>query len=115
MPTAKKKTTSKTAEAPANAAAMMGFAPEALAGWRDIMTEWGRFVTDRLKQDAETQRAMLQCKTTAELFQVQTEFFQTAAKQYSEETMRLMQMMSETAGKSMSTGVSSRKYDDVPL
>jgi hypothetical protein len=94
---------------------MMSVSPEAVESWQEIATEWGRFVTDRLQRDMETQRAMLDCRSPSELLKVQTEFYQTAIQQYSEETMRLMQMMSEAAGKSMSGMKTARKYDDVPL
>ena len=111
----KKKTASDNAATPTLPNAMMTMAPEAIQSWQEVMTEWGRFVTDRLHQDIETQQAMLNCKTPADVMRVQTEFYQTAVKQYSEETMRLMQMMSDAAGKSMSNPALKRKYDDVPL
>ena len=113
MTTSKKK--SSATGSPGLTGAMMSVNPEAMQTWQEIMTEWGRFVTDRLHQDIETQRALLECKTPTDLMRVQTEFYQNAVKQYSEETMRLMQMFSEAAGKSMAEVGSARKYDDVPL
>ncbi len=115
MPQSKKKTATKgdsNAKAPS---AMMAVTPEAMESWQEIATEWGRFVTDRLQKDIETQRAMLDCRSPSELMKVQTEFYQTAIQQYSEEAMRLMQMMSEAAGKTVTSASTRRKYDDVPL
>ncbi|WP_172676994.1 phasin family protein [Aestuariivita boseongensis] len=101
----------------AMSAAMMAINPASMQAWQEVMTECSRFVMDRLQQDFETQQAILGCKSPAELVQLQTEFYQNAIKQYSEETMRLMQMMSDAAGTAVSEAQSStkRRYDDVPL
>ena len=101
----------------AMSAAMMTINPASMQAWQEVMTECSRFVMDRLQQDFETQQAILSCKSPAELVQLQTEFYQNAIKQYSEETMRLMQMMSDAAETAVSEAQSStkRRYDDVPL
>ena len=115
MPKSKKQTAAKGNDNPKAPSNMIAISPEAVESWQEIATEWGRFVIDRLHKDVETQRAMLECRSPSELMKVQTEFYQTAIQQYSEETMRLMQMMSEAAGKTMSSAKTARKYDDVPL
>ena len=111
------KPTKKSASERDEMPAMMAINPAALRAWQDIMTECGRFAVDRLQHGIETQKAMLNCKNPAELMQLQTKFYQSAIKQYSEETMRLIQLMSEATGKTMGEVRSSTKrgYDDVPL
>ena len=102
---------------PESTAAMMAVNPIGTSAWMGIMAESQKFLTDRLKQDLDTQQAMLACKTPADVLQVQTEFFKTAMEQYSEEATRLFKMMSD-AGQDVIEDVQtghSRKYDDVPL
>ena len=117
MAKSSKKDTPAEGEIPQATAAMMSLSPVAMQAWQDVITECNRFVMDRLQQDLETQQSMLSCKSPADLMKLQTEFFQTAFKQYSEESIRLMQMMSDAAGQSMKEVQSSakRRYDDVPL
>ncbi|MFD3190426.1 phasin family protein [Sedimentitalea sp. HM32M-2] len=88
--------------------AMLAVNPMAAETWQDIMTESARFVKERLQKDLETQQAMMACKTPMELLQVQTEFYQTAIAQYTEEANRMFRIMSKTAG-------TARDYDDIPL
>lgn len=88
--------------------AMGTFGPAAVEAWQEIMTESTRFVTERLQKDAEVQQALLNCKNPTELLQVQTEFYETAVKQYSAEATRMFEIMAKGAG-------IARKYDDVPL
>ena len=111
------KSSKKAPDATQAAAAMAvaGFNPDAMKAWQDVMTECGSFVMERLQQDMEAQQAMLKCTSPAELMTLQTQFFQTAMQQYTEQTTKVMQMMSDAAGKSVSVGIASRKYDDVPL
>jgi hypothetical protein len=85
--------------------------PAAAQAWLDLMQESARFMTTRLQQDIETQKALLACKSPAELMQVQTEFFKSAAKQYSEHTTRLLKGVEQSAA---GNGF-ARNYDDVPL
>ncbi len=73
---------------------MMAINPVASKGWLDIMSESARFIADRLQQDLNAQKAMLACKTPAELLQVQSEFYKSAMEQYTEEYTRLYKMMS---------------------
>ena len=86
---------------------MAAFNPAAAKVWQDIMTESVRFMTERLQKDMETQKAMLSCKSPAELLQLQTEFFQDAMKDYTDEATRMLTLMSSTG--------TARSYDDVPL
>lgn len=115
------KSNAKTAKAETSAfpvtAGMMAASPAALRPWLEIFSESTRFVADRLQQDLATQKAMLSCKTPAELMKVQAEFYKTAMDQYSEEAALLFEMMSKATESSFKqAGVSlSRKYDDVPL
>jgi hypothetical protein len=105
----------KVTETPPQPHMMMAVNPELMKTFQEMMTEWGRFVTQRLEQDMGTQRAMLECTTPVDLMKVQTEFFQTAARQYSEETMRMMQMMFKAFRHAAPDHGTARKYDDVPL
>lgn len=85
--------------------------------WMDILSDNARFMTDRLQQDMETQKALLACKTPAELLQVQTEFFKSAMAQYTEHATRMFNKVAATSQETVkSTRASqSRGYDDVPI
>ncbi|WP_127115647.1 phasin family protein [Shimia sediminis] len=89
------------------AAAMAALNPMAAKVWQDIMAESVRFMTERLDKDKETQKALLSCKSPTELMQVQAEFYQEALSDYTQQTTRMLQLMSQTGAK--------RSYDDVPL
>ena len=97
----------KTPDATDPAAAMAAFNPLAAKVWQDIMEESVRFMTERLEKDVETQKAMLNCKSPTELMQVQADFYQEALSDYTEQTTRMLKLMSQTGAK--------RSYDDVPL
>ncbi|WP_372884578.1 phasin family protein [Shimia sp.] len=90
----------------ANAAA--AFNPMAATLWQDVLQESARFITERLQKDLETQQAMLGCKSPAELLQLQTDFYQSALADYTEQTTRMLKLMSKAGG-------TSREYDDIPL
>ena len=110
-----RKTTAKP-DTTALASAMAAANPAARM-WLDIMTESTRFVSERLQNDLETQRAMLRCQSPADLVQVQSEFFRKAMEQYSSEAQRLFQIMTEATGdtvKDAKTGT-KRGYDDIPV
>lgn len=98
-------------------AAMMAASPVAMQAWLEVFSESARFISDRMQQDLETQRAMLACKSPAELMQVQAEFYKAAMDQYAREAARLYEMMAKaTQGSLREAGApSSRGYDDVPL
>lgn len=94
-------------------AAILAANPATAKMWLDIVNESARFVSERLREDLSTQTAMLQCKSPVELVQVQSEFIRKAVEQYTEESMRLFEIMREAAAEAGSG--QSREYDDVPL
>ncbi|MDU9005009.1 phasin family protein [Sedimentitalea todarodis] len=91
--------------------------PKVMEAWLDLMNESARFVADRLQKDQETQKALLSCNTPAELMQVQSEFLSNAVSQYTAQTTRVFEKMSEATRVTLTetAKVSSRGYDDVPL
>lgn len=117
MPTSEKpKAGGKTATA-SIPPEFMAMTPAAAQAWLDIMTDSARFLTDRLQQDFETQKAMLACKSPTDLLQVQAAFFNSAMTQYTDFAARLFSKVSATAEDSVKgarTG-SARRYDDVPV
>ena len=95
----------------------MAFNPAVAQTWQVIMSESARFFADRLQQDLETQKAILACKTPAELMQVQAAFFKTAMEQYTAFDAHLKETVStvtEETIKDVRTN-QSRDYDDVPV
>jgi len=69
------------------------------AGWLPMIRNFGivsggfsRFLAERLKADIKTQHLMLHCKDPSKLFDIQSEFVQTAVAQYSAETGKLVEM-----------------------
>ena len=104
---ASKPKTTKKAETNEAAAAMAALNPMAAKVWQEIMAESVRFMTERLEKDKETQKALLACKSPTDLMQVQAEFYQEALSDYTEQTTRMLGLMSQTGTK--------RSYDDVPL
>jgi len=78
MTKSKKKSAQGKPEISALPAAMMAGHPGARI-WLEIMAESTRFVSERLQDDLETQKAMLRCESPAELVQLQSEFFRKAA------------------------------------
>jgi len=75
--------------------------------WLDIMAESIRFVSERLQNDLETQRAMLRCKSRADLVQLQSEFFRSAVEQYTSEGQRMFDILTEAT----ENAVKDRKTD----
>lgn len=106
-----------SSDAPAMAASMMALGPAVTKAWLEMMSGSARFLADRLKQDLETQKAILACKTPTELLQVQSEFFKTAMEQYTEHAMRMKDTMTTATEETIKDVRSShsRGYDDVPL
>lgn len=112
------KSTQKAMTNPAEmTSAMMAMNPIATATWLKIMNESAEFLAERLKKDLETQKAMLACKSPADLLKVQSDFYKTAIEHYTKETTRLFEMMSKGATSSIAEATSghARGYDDVPL
>ncbi len=95
MAKSKSKTPKAESGMPAMTAAMMAMNPVAAKAWTDIMAEGSRFFTERLQQDFEAQKAIMACKTPADLMEVQSEFFKTAMEQYTQEASRLYEMMTQ--------------------
>lgn len=117
MAKAKDKSSGEDTATSAMAATMTAINPVAAKAWQEIMSESTRFLSDRLKQDLETQSAILACKTPAELMEVQSAFFKTAMEQYSAYAFRMQKTLtSATTDAAKSVRAShSRGYDDVPL
>lgn len=102
---------------PAATAAMQAAFPNAAAAWLDIIAESGRFGTACLEQFLKTQQALLACRNAADVMEVQSDYFATAMRQYSEATSRFMEMVSTATGATMAdVNIShARSFDDVPL
>lgn len=98
-------------------AAMMAVNPAVTKAWMDLASEGARFLTSRLQEDIETQKALMACRTPQDLLRVQSGFFAKAMQQYSDETGRLLQMMAGATEDVMQDATSghARKYDDIPL
>lgn len=102
---------------PAMTAAMQAFNPVLTQAWMDILSDSARFLTERLHQDLDTQKALLACKTPAELLQVQSAFLKSALAQYTAYATRCQSKLATAAEDTMGDARSgfSRGYDDVPL
>ena len=61
-----------------------------LNGLTEMQREIADFVSERIRQDLETQREMLRCRTFNDLAEVQGRFFQTAMDQCSAQARKLM-------------------------
>ncbi|MDT8328232.1 MAG: phasin family protein [Roseovarius sp.] len=112
-----KKATAEKPDVSAFSAAMIAGHPAASRLWLDIIAESTRFVSERLQNDLETQKAMLRCQTPTELMQLQSEFFRKTVEQYTTEAQRLFEIMTEaTEGAVKDTKTSAKRgYDDVPV
>jgi hypothetical protein len=98
-------------------APMMSVNPVFAKACADMMSEGARFMTERLRTDLETQKALLACRTPADLMEVQTDYVNTAMRDYAEEAARIMDMAmkaSQDIVEDMKSG-HSRGYDDVPV
>lgn len=98
-------------------ASMMSANPVLGKVWMDMFSESARFMTERLRTDLETQKALMACKTPAELVEVQAEFLNTAMRQYADEAARFVDMTAQ-ASKDIAEDLKSghsRGYDDVPV
>lgn len=71
------------------------------AAWTDTMTGLcgaaADFMAARVKEDLETRKALMQCKSLAEVQHVQTAHLQKAFAQYQAETGRMIAMTSKLA------------------
>ena len=66
-----------------------------LTGVTEIQKEIAGFVSERIRQDMESQQELLRCRTIDEVREVQSRFFHTAIDQYSSEASKLMQLSTE--------------------
>lgn len=97
--------------------AMMAINPVTSQAWLSFMSESARFLTERLHQDLNAQKAMMACKSPTEVLQLQAAFLKTAMDQYTEYATRIQEMMTTvtpSAIKDVQSG-HSRGYDDVPI
>jgi hypothetical protein len=101
----------------AMAVAMKAVNPVAAEAWISCTSEIAQFLTERVKQDLDTQKAVMACKSPAELLKVQADFVTTAVDQYTGFSMRLYKAMT-TATTNPFQGMRplrARRYDDLPL
>lgn len=66
-----------------------------------VQREIADFVSQRIRQDMETQQELLRCRSLDEMRDLQTRFFRTALDQYSAEATRLMRLGGEVIAKSL--------------
>lgn len=97
--------------------AMMAPNPAFAKAWVDIMNESARFLSERLQEDMEAQRALLSCKTPEEVVKVQSDFIFKAMRQYADEAQKMTKIMTEASDELTKEARQSwsRAYDDVPL
>lgn len=69
-----------------------GFGPELLENMNNIGAEMLAFMSERVKQDIQTQQDLLQAKGIAEVQQIQAEFVKKAMEDYTSEMTKLMGM-----------------------
>ena len=101
--------------ASAMAAAMEAVSPVAGKVWVSCLSEISQFLTERVKQDLDTQKAMMACQSPAAVLKLQADFFTTAMEQYSECSRRLFKTLSTTNPLQGVGSGHSRRYDDLPL
>jgi hypothetical protein len=87
--------------------------PEATVDTLKMVSQGVQFMSMRLGETLKTQGDLLECKSPADVWAVQSEYLQTAVQQY---TMAGQGML-ELWGDAMRDGMklASRKYDDVPV
>ena len=72
-------------------------------GLTNAQTEISDFITERIRQDVETQAEMLRCRTLDDVRDLQTRFFKTAVDQYAAEMSRLMKIGTDTMQRSLAS------------
>lgn len=84
--------------------------------WLSFMSESGRFLTERVQQNLDAQKAMMVCKSPTELLQLQAAFLKATMDQYTDHANRIQEMTKVTtvAIKDAQSG-HARSYDDVPI
>lgn len=98
-------------------ASMMAVNPVAAKAWMELCSESARFMSERLQQDLDTQKAMLSCKSPTDLMKLQTEFYRNAIQDYTAEATRLFEIFSNATKDTVDEvrAGHARSYDDVPL
>lgn len=96
---------------------LMAFNPTGTQAWLDLMSDCMRFYAERLQEDLDTQKALVACRTPADVVNVQNAWCTTAIRQYTNQITRMCQMTCEAAQHTTKHAASgfSRKYDDIPL
>ncbi|MEL6280504.1 MAG: phasin family protein [Pseudomonadota bacterium] len=79
-----------------NLSAMSEASGAAMKGAMGFFQETSRFMSERLKKDVETMQALSGCRTPEDFFRVQAEFFDTAIRDYSDETSKVAKLVAET-------------------
>jgi hypothetical protein len=70
-------------------------------GMTKLNREIAEFVSERIRQDIETQQQLLRCRSFDEVASVQTRFLQTAMDQYSHKAQKLMRLGTEVLERSI--------------
>jgi hypothetical protein len=68
------------------------------AGLTKAQREIAEFVSERIRQDLESQTQLLRCRTLEEVLDVQSRFLSTAMDQYAAEASRLARIGAEIMG-----------------
>lgn len=101
--------------AKSHSSAMQAVSPDAAKAWMACLSEITDFLTQRVKQDLDTQKAMMACQNPAEMLKVQADFLVTAMEQYTGCSQRLLTSLSATNPLHYLGSAKARRYDDVPL
>jgi hypothetical protein len=72
-----------------------------LDGMRRTQREISAFVAERIRQDLDTQSALLRCRSLDEVRDLQVRFFRTAVEQYSSEAVQLIGIGREMAARTI--------------
>lgn len=76
----------------ASTAFVPDFGPEWLEAMSKVGHEMLTFMSERVKEDLQTQHALLQAKGIAEIQQIQAEFLKKAQEDYAVEMAKLVEM-----------------------
>jgi hypothetical protein len=71
---------------------LSGFGSEWFGTMSSVGTEMLAFMSERVKQDIQTQQDLLQAKGIAEIQKLQADFFKKAMEDYSAEMTKLMEI-----------------------
>ena len=74
-----------------------------LEGLTKAQAEISDFITQRIRQDIETQAEMLRCRTLDDVRDLQARFFKTALDQYAAEMSRLMKIGTDMMERSLAS------------